>query len=202
MTEVITAPRLPAPERRKQLLDTALRVFARQGYHETSMNAVANEAGVTKPVLYQHFASKREMYSDLLRVTADRLADAIAQTRVDLGAEDTRCKVEAGYLGFFRFFDDVPDAFSVLYGPSLGHDQELRHVAQRVQEEFELSVYKEYLPEDMSQADVQKMIEDILSEKSISQMSQIGQVMGELKKRSNNRADMGFASKFVKEKLS
>jgi len=136
MTEVITAPRLPAPERRKQLLDTALRVFARQGYHATSMNAVANEAGVTKPVLYQHFASKREMYSDLLRVTADRLADAIAQTRVDLGAEDTRCKVEAGYLGFFRFFDDVPDAFSVLYGPSLGHDQELRHVAQRVQEEF------------------------------------------------------------------
>ncbi|MBT3248299.1 MAG: TetR/AcrR family transcriptional regulator [Actinobacteria bacterium] len=136
MTEVITAPRLPGPERRKQLLDSALRVFARQGYHETSMNAVANEAGVTKPVLYQHFASKREMYSDLLRITADRLADAITQTRLDLGAEDTRSKIEAGYLGFFRFFDGVPDAFSVLYGPSLGHDQELRHVAQRVQEEF------------------------------------------------------------------
>jgi len=136
MTEVIIAPRLPGPERRKQLLDTALRVFARQGYHETSMNAVANEAGVTKPVLYQHFASKREMYSDLLRITADRLADAITQTRLALGAEDTRSKIEAGYLGFFRFFDAVPDAFSVLYGPSLGHDQELRHVAQRVQEEF------------------------------------------------------------------
>ena len=136
MTEVITAPRLPGPERRKQLLDSALRVFARQGYHETSMNAVANEAGVTKPVLYQHFASKREMYSDLLRITADRLADAITQTRLDLGAEDTRSKIEAGYLGFFRFFDGVPDAFSVLYGPRLGHDQEPRHVAQRVQEEF------------------------------------------------------------------
>ena len=54
----------------------------------------------------------------------------------------------------------------------------------------------------MTQEEVQKMIEDILSEKSISQMSQIGEVMGELKKRSNNRADMGFASKFVKEKLS
>ena len=70
------------------------------------------------------------------------------------------------------------------------------------QVEFELSIYKEYLPEDMTQEEVQKMIEDILSEKSISQMSQIGLVMGELKKRSNNRADMGFASKFVKEKLS
>ena len=85
---------------------------------------------------------------------------------------------------------------------SLGHYQEANRSDLAEQEEFELSVYKEYLPEDMSQEDVQKMIEDILSEKSISQMSQIGQVMGELKKRSNNRADMGFASKFVKEKLS
>ena len=85
---------------------------------------------------------------------------------------------------------------------SLTHYKEANRLELAEQEEFELSVYKEYLPEDMSQADVQKMIEDILSEKSISQMSQIGQVMGELKKRSNNRADMGFASKFVKEKLS
>ena len=85
---------------------------------------------------------------------------------------------------------------------SLTHYKEANRLELAEQEEFELSVYKEYLPEDMSQADVQKMIEDILSEKSISQMSQIGQVMGELKKRSNNRADMGFASKFDKEKLS
>ena len=53
----------------------------------------------------------------------------------------------------------------------------------------------------MSHEEVQKMIEDIIKEKSIQQMSQIGEVMGELKKRSNNRADMGFASKFVKEKF-
>ena len=54
----------------------------------------------------------------------------------------------------------------------------------------------------MSQDEVKQMIEDIIKEKSIQEMSQIGKVMGELKKRSNNRADMGFASKFVKEKLS
>ena len=54
----------------------------------------------------------------------------------------------------------------------------------------------------MTLEEVQKMIEDIMKEKSISQMSLIGQVMGDLKKRSNNRSDMGFASKFVKEKLS
>jgi len=85
---------------------------------------------------------------------------------------------------------------------SLTHYKEANRPELAEQEEFELSVYKEYLPEDMTQDEVQKMIEDILKEKSISQMSQIGEVMGELKKRSNNRADMGFASKFVKEKLS
>ena len=85
---------------------------------------------------------------------------------------------------------------------SLTHYKEANRTELAEQEEFELSIYKEYLPEDMTQEEVQKMIEDILSEKSISQMSQIGLVMGELKKRSNNRADMCFASKFVKEKLS
>ena len=85
---------------------------------------------------------------------------------------------------------------------SLTHYKEANRPELAEQEEFELSVYKEYLPEDMTQDEVQKMIEDILNEKSISQMIQIGEVMGELKKRSNNRADMGFASKFVKEKLS
>ena len=85
---------------------------------------------------------------------------------------------------------------------SLTHYKEANRTDLAEQEEFELSVFKEYLPEDMTQEEVQKMIEDIMKEKSIEQMSQIGEVMGELKKRSNNLADMGFASKFVKEKLS
>ena len=58
--------RLPASARREQLLAVGLEVFARQGFHGTSMNDVAEAAGVTKPVLYQHFASKRELYLALL----------------------------------------------------------------------------------------------------------------------------------------
>ena len=85
---------------------------------------------------------------------------------------------------------------------SLTHYKEANRADLAEQEEFELSVFKEYLPEDMTQEEVEKMIEDIIKEKSIQEMSQIGQVMVELKKRSNNRADMGFASKFVKQKLS
>ena len=53
--------RLPASERREQLLDVAMTVFAANGYHGTSMNGVAKAAGVTKPVLYKHFPSKRDL---------------------------------------------------------------------------------------------------------------------------------------------
>jgi len=49
------AARLPAPRRRRQLLDVALAVFGESGYHDASMDSVAEAAGVTKPVLYQHF---------------------------------------------------------------------------------------------------------------------------------------------------
>ena len=85
---------------------------------------------------------------------------------------------------------------------SLVHYQEANRSDLAEQEEYELSIYKEYLPEEMSLEVVQKMIEEIITEKSITQMSQIGEIMGELKKRSNNQADMGFASKFIKTKLS
>ena len=56
---VTMSGRLPAAERRDQLLVVALDVFASQGFHATSMNDIAAAAGVTKPVLYQHFSSKR-----------------------------------------------------------------------------------------------------------------------------------------------
>jgi AcrR family transcriptional regulator len=53
--------RLPAAARREQLLTVALTVFARDGFHGASMNDVADAAGVTKPVLYQHFLSKNDL---------------------------------------------------------------------------------------------------------------------------------------------
>ena len=58
--------RLPAAQRRRQLLDVARRVLAQRGFYETTMADIAEEAGVTKPVLYQHFASKRELYTAVL----------------------------------------------------------------------------------------------------------------------------------------
>lgn len=125
---------MPAAERRQQLLDTALQVFARDGYHETSMNALATEAGVTKPVLYQHFASKHDLVVEVLNRLGDRLHSAIVAAI--LTEETPRNRVEAGFRAFFRFFDDEPDAFEVLYESKLGAQPEFRGDAARIQATF------------------------------------------------------------------
>jgi AcrR family transcriptional regulator len=67
------ATRLPAARRRRQLLDVAQEVFASRGFHATSMDEVAEAAGVTKPVLYQHFDSKRRLYQELLEDVGQQL---------------------------------------------------------------------------------------------------------------------------------
>ena len=135
MVQATVAPvRMPAAERRQQLLDISLRVFARDGYHETSMNALATEAGVTKPVLYQHFASKHNLVVEVLNRVGDRLHSSIVAAV--LTEETPRDRVEAGFRAFFRFFDDEPDAFAVLYESKLGAEPEFRGDALRIQAAF------------------------------------------------------------------
>ena len=75
--------RLSAVDRREQLLEVALSTFARAGFHETSMNDVADAAGVTKPVLYQHFESKRDLYQALLDDVGHRLVAAVTTATAD-----------------------------------------------------------------------------------------------------------------------
>ena len=71
------ASRLPAAERREQLLDVATTVFSDRGFHGASMNDVAQAAGVTKPVLYQHFPSKRDLYLELVEGVSGQLAETV-----------------------------------------------------------------------------------------------------------------------------
>ena len=69
--------RLPRNERRRQLLDAALEVFVSQGYHAAAMDEIAERAGVSKPVLYQHFPGKLELYLALLDESVDALVDTV-----------------------------------------------------------------------------------------------------------------------------
>jgi len=80
------SPRLPANARREQILDVALVVFATNGFHGASMNDVADAVGVTKPVLYQHFDSKRDLYQALIDEVGNRLLASITKAAAEASA--------------------------------------------------------------------------------------------------------------------
>src|SRR5512138_2796670 len=96
--------RLPRHERRRQLLDAALEVFVSQGYHAAAMDDIADRAGVSKPVLYQHFPGKLELYLALLDESAEKLTaivrDALSSTT------ENRERVPATFRAFFDFVGD------------------------------------------------------------------------------------------------
>lgn len=121
--------RLSANARREQLLEVALTAFARAGYHETSMNDVADAAGVTKPVLYQHFESKRELYQALLDDVGERLVATI--TKATAGLESGREQTERGFRAYFRWVADHPEAFVLLFGGASRQDVEFAAAVRR-----------------------------------------------------------------------
>jgi AcrR family transcriptional regulator len=114
--------RLPAARRRRQLLEVALEVFADRGFHVASMNHVAEAAGVTKPVLYQHFRSKRDLYREVLTDVGQQLLDEIS--KATSAAASPREQVELGFGAYFRFVHRSPAAFRVLFGGGTRRDEE------------------------------------------------------------------------------
>jgi AcrR family transcriptional regulator len=122
--------RLPADERRRQLLDVACELFARSGFHDTSMEEIAEAAGVTKPVLYQHFPSKRALYGELLEDTGRQLLDHLeeATSRATSGRE----RVEAGFRAYFQFAVGDRSAFRLLFGASIRSDPDFARTVDGV----------------------------------------------------------------------
>lgn len=94
------------------MLDAALRVYLRTGFDGASMDAIAAEAGVTKPVLYDCYPNKRELFTALLRRESERLLEATAASlpeEVDL--EHPASTLRGGLTGFFRAVASCPDSF-------------------------------------------------------------------------------------------
>ena len=106
--------RLPAVRRRRQLLDVSLEVFAKKAFHSASMVDVAEAAGVTKPVLYQHFRSKRELYLELLDDVGQRLLEEVQKATAAAGGP--RQQVASGFAAYFRFVAENESAFRLLFG--------------------------------------------------------------------------------------
>jgi len=126
------ARRLPAGERREQLFAVALELFADRGYRATTMDDIAEAAGVTKPLVYQHFSSKRALYLELVESVSAELLGAIAEAAAR--ADGPRQQVELGFSAYFRMVVTHEAAFRLLYGRDDADDQELGDALRRVED--------------------------------------------------------------------
>jgi AcrR family transcriptional regulator len=109
--------RLTRSARRAQLLVAARDVFAAQGYHAAAMDDIAERAGVSKPVLYQHFPGKLELYQALLTTYADEL---VAQVGAALSTtSDNEERVQAAVAAYFDFVAGEGKAYRLIFGSDL-----------------------------------------------------------------------------------
>ncbi len=119
-----SSSRLPRPARRLQLLGAARDVFVAQGYHAAAMDEIAERAGVSKPVLYQHFPGKLELYLALLDESADELvkivSDALSSTT------ENRQRVLATFQAFYDFVAGTSEAFRLVFESDLSNEPAVR----------------------------------------------------------------------------
>jgi AcrR family transcriptional regulator len=124
--------RLTADARRRQLFDVALTLFSEHGYAATTMDEIAEAAGVTKPLVYQHFESKRALYLELMDVFSRELVDRIVEATST--AVGPRQQVELGFAAYFELMVRNEKAFRLLYGRDAPDDLELGAALRRVEE--------------------------------------------------------------------
>ncbi len=98
-------------ERRQQLLDIGRRLFAERGLDGTSIEEIAAQAGVSKPVVYEHFGGKEGLYAVVVDREVDRFLTMA--TRL-LEGEDTREKFEAAAIALLRYIEENTDGFRIL----------------------------------------------------------------------------------------
>lgn len=127
-----TRRRLPADERREIILQKAKEAFASKGYASTSLDDVAAHAGVTKPVVYDHFASKRELYFELMRRLRDLLVSGAAHELAADAAPEARFR--AAIANFFHQVKQEPAIVELLFVQSRT-EPDLAQEWQRLQDE-------------------------------------------------------------------
>jgi AcrR family transcriptional regulator len=127
-----TRRRMRGPERRAQLLEVARRVFGSSGFHAVSMEEVAKEAGVTKPILYDHFPSKKELYLALLDEDLEALLDSVKEA-LD-SPIGNRERIRASFRAYFDFVDEQADGFRLLMQETVGAERDFREHVGRVRD--------------------------------------------------------------------
>jgi AcrR family transcriptional regulator len=142
--------RLPRPARRRQLLGAARDVFVAQGYHAAAMDEIAERAGVSKPVLYQHFPSKLELYLALLDESVAELVGAVSAALASTA--DNRERVPATFRAFFDFVSGAGEAFRLVFESDLSNEPAVRARLDRAMYEC-AEMVSEFIREDAGVSD-------------------------------------------------
>jgi AcrR family transcriptional regulator len=125
--------RLPRHERRRQLLDAALELFVTRGYHAAAMDEIAERAGVSKPVLYQHFPGKLELYLALLDESVDTLVEKVRDALKS--NPDNKQRVAATFGAYFEYVGGQGQAYRLVFESDLGNEPAVRDRLDRGQRE-------------------------------------------------------------------
>lgn len=123
--------RLPRSARRKQLLAAAQQIFVAHGYHAAAMDDIAERAGVSKPVLYQHFPGKLELYLALLDTHCDAL-QARVRERME-ATSDNKQRVANAMEAYFDFMDHESEAFRLVFESDLRNEAAVRQRVERME---------------------------------------------------------------------
>jgi len=122
--------RLPRRARRNQLLGAAQEVFVAQGYHAAAMDDIADRAGVSKPVLYQHFPGKLELYLALLDQHCEALLQAVRAALES--TTDNKQRVAATMDAYFAFVENEGGAFRLVFESDLTNEPAVRERVDKV----------------------------------------------------------------------
>jgi len=112
--------RLPRAVREQQLLDAAVVVFSKRGYHSASVDEIADTAGISKPMVYEYVGTKEELFVAVLHREGARLIGAIAAASGDDLSPDEQ--LWRGLRAFIGFVASHRDGWSVLYGQARGQE--------------------------------------------------------------------------------
>jgi AcrR family transcriptional regulator len=115
---------MSAADRREAILDAARSAFAERGFHKTSLDSVAERAGVSKALLYEHFSSKRELYVAMLEMHVHELVERISGAVA--GAEPGEPRMRAGLEAFFGFVEERRGAWRIMFRNSDDPDVSIR----------------------------------------------------------------------------
>jgi len=127
-----TRRRLPRDERRARILDAAARVFADRGYEAASLDEIAEAAEISKPVIYDHFESKKALHIELLELQTGEMLEFM--TRRAIAKDTTEGQLAAGLEAFLEFVEDHQYAWRMIFRDPTAADADIEQAQRRVQQ--------------------------------------------------------------------